>query len=186
MRKKQENPSSNSYINYRFQLGINGSLGLTDTHVNPVDTLRDKYIEKQPTSFGIAPMVGFEKGYRYGKVSVYGGMDAGLFYNHNTVGYSYIPNWGYTEDFQDAPTSGYNYGVSISPFIGINYRFNQHLSASMESSFLLSYMFSRTNYGGISSITNGVAQYWPQEVQSTSGINFSMRYLRLLTLNYHF
>ena len=73
--------------------------------------------------------------------------------------------------------------------VGIKYRFSSRFSASLESGFYLSYFLTKEKYNNIRYGNNNINTsgyiLLPISEKTTNGFNFSMSYLRFLTINYH-
>lgn len=179
--------------NFRFQLGISGTLPTNDKVTN-IDTSKVRYSTQEASSFSIQPMLGMEKVNFYGKFNFYYGVDFGPYYNYTNSGYSVytFTNYPYTGAMYSnsaglpQQSEAKKYGLSIAPFIGAKYRLSEHFSASIESGFFVSYFASKTKIyslpyinGGNKSTNTVIAD------KNYSGLDFSVKYLRFLTLNYH-
>lgn len=150
-------------------------------------------------------MFGIERVNFFGRFNFYYGMDYGPYYSYFKTGYaayiSYSTN-GYmyfnytynnsTSSFYTSPSETTKYGLTIAPFIGVKYRISGRFSASIESAFYLSYyysiskLFAQPNYY---SNNNGFNQSTFTTVATKNvihGLEFSPKYLRFLTFNYHF
>lgn len=131
----------------------------------------------------------YNNGYSSGTTVTYAVTDpfSGHVYGNNYYAYYYQngSSYAYTP-------SGSNFyllreissiGMSIAPFVGAKYRFSEHLSASIETAFYLNYFFTQVIYSNPPlPIFNSKAS----TIQRVSGFEFSPKYLRFLTLNYHF
>ncbi len=171
--------------NYRFQFGLSGGLPISED-VKRVDTSFLRYSNKPGKEINAFIMVGHERVNFYGRFNLYYGVDFGLSYNYSKVGYidyaGVYSNYNYL-----SPTETKRAELSVIPFVGAKYRFSEHFSASIESGFSLAYFISRAVIFGVSPVS------YPTTVNTVvlatanqSGITFSMKYLRFLTLNYHF
>ena len=180
--------------NYRFQLGINGTMPLTQK-VTQIDTSKGYYVTSESKQFLIQPMFGIERINFFGRFNIFYGMDFGPYYSYARTGYTVFGSYNngyyysYFNSNAGAPNETTKYGLSLIPFIGVKYRIAEHFSASMESGFNLSYYFSNTKLLAFPYFNNYTAQATLNTVSTTSkvnGISFSMMYLRFLTFNYHF
>lgn len=179
--------------NFRFQLGISGTVPAND-RVTIVDTSKVRYSTQEARSFSIQPMFGMEKVNFYGRFSFYYGIDFGPYYSFTNSGYSVYTYTNYPYGGAGYTTSAglpqqseaKKYGLSIAPFIGAKYRISEHFSANIESAFFFSYFVTKTKiysipyFNSANNSTNTVIAD-----KNYSGFDFSMKYLRFLTLNYH-
>lgn len=182
--------------NFRFQLNLSGSFPVSEK-TTQFDTLSGPYYNtKSSNSFVIQPMVGLERIKFYGKFNFYYGVDFGPYYSYNDNGYSIYKyyynnnnNGTYSYSGSLVETESKKYGLSIAPFIGIKYRISSHFSASLESGFYLSYFLTKEKYNNIGfaninpSMNGSLAL--PISEKTSHGFDFSMKYLRFLTINYH-
>jgi len=177
--------------NYRVQLALSGNIQLTQKTTQK-DTTFGHYIVKQPSQYSVQPLFGIERVNFFGKFNLYYGADFGPSYTYSSNQYNvYIysntnNNYTYYGGSYGANTSNV-FGFSIIPFVGIKYRISERFSASMESAFSLGYSFTNTKYYVYN--FNAANQSFVQKdatETNTHGLVFAMRYLRFLTLNYHF
>jgi hypothetical protein len=172
--------------NYRLQLAVNGSLHKKETV--PHDTSIIKYKSKATQSFYLQAMFGVERVNFYGKFNFYYGVDIGPYYNYINSGYTaygYVNgssiSWAAGQPYEQESRKG---GIALIPFAGAKYRFSEHFSASIESGFNLAYFFSKTTVHNLPFVGYNTLDLTLAE-ETATGIDFSMKYLRFLTLNYH-
>ena len=170
--------------NYRIQLGINGSIPVSESST-PGDTAFIFYSSKPASTFNVNLMFGKEKVNFYGKFNFYYGFDVGPYYecyNSGYMAYTYPYGGGYSGSTQRESRKA---GVAIFPFIGAKYRISEHLSASIESGFVFSYFMSKAVILSVPNITSPDNKTSTLATEKVSGFDFSIKYLRFLTLNYH-
>ncbi len=178
--------------NFRFQLNLSGTFPVSEK-TTQTDSVQYHYSNKGASSFTIQPMFGIERIKFYRKFNFYYGVDFGPYYSYIDNGYMVFK---YT--YLNSGTYGYNasngfpvetqskkYGVSVAPFIGIKYRISSHFSASLESCFYLSYFITKEKSYNIPYYYNPSNSTVLISEKTTHGFDFSMKYLRFLTINYH-
>ena len=174
--------------NYRFQLFLSGAFPVSEK-TKQLDTLNTYYDSKSYSTFMIQPMIGLERIKFYGKFNFYYGVDFGPSYSYSNNGYSVIKYYSNNYGSSNLETESKKYGLSVAPFIGIKYRFSSRFSASLESGFYLSYFLTKEKYNNIRYGNNNINTsgyiLLPISEKTTNGFNFSMSYLRFLTINYH-
>jgi hypothetical protein len=195
--------------NYRFQIAFNGTLPLTEK-VTALDTTHGRYMSKQAIGYSIQPMFGIERVNFFNRFNIFYGCDFGPSFTYGRSGYIYYTyhytsggSTYYNTNYYYTNTSGLYYyndqageskkiGLSVAPFIGVKYRISERFSASMESAIFLTYFYSVTKlyaqpyYSNTNSL-NPIPNLTTVAAKNTvSGVEFSPRYLRFLTFNYHF
>ena len=149
-------------------------------------------------------MFGIERVNFFGRFNIFYGLDFGPYYNYSKFGYAlYEYNNGNTNyynyslnnpngNYAFGPSESNKFGFAVSPFIGAKYRISERFSASIESSFFLSYFYSFNKiyaapyYSGNSTSFNAIEFNHVAAKTTINGIQFNMNYLRFLTFNYHF
>ena len=178
--------------NFRFQLNLSGTFPVSEK-TTQTDTVQYRYSNKGASSFTIQPMFGIERIKFYGKFNFYSGVDFGPYYSYSDNGYlaykyTYLNNttYGYNNYIAfPIETQSKKYGVSVAPFIGIKYRISSHFSASLESGFYLSYFITKEKNYNIPFFYNPNNSTTLISEKTSHGFDFSMKYLRFLTINYH-
>jgi hypothetical protein len=183
VKKKSHLVSLTFSENYRFQLGLSGSVPISSHTIQSQDSLHTTVVNTY-SQFSIQPLVGLEKIYYYGRFNLYGGLDAGPYYNRMSQGYSVLSGSNYYTG--TLPLTSWGAGIAIIPFAGMKYRLTERFSVSLESAFTLAYNYTKTVYGGVSYSNGQNTQTWTKSEAQLSTLIFNMRYLRFLTLNYHF
>jgi hypothetical protein len=176
--------------NFRFQLGLSGTIPTTD-NVKMVDSSTNRYSSQEARTYSIQLMAGMEKVNFYGKFNFYYGFDFGPYYNYSNTGYSSLiyTNGGGAYSFSGGfpeQTEAKKMGVTFAPFVGAKYRISEHFSATIESAFYLSYFLSETKIMDLPYYYSTVRTNKVVAVKNSSGFDFSVKYLRFLTVNYHF
>lgn len=169
--------------NYRFQLNLSGSIPITSNTSQGLDSNRTEIVNPS-SQFSIQPLVGIEKIYYYARFNLYGGLDAGPNYNRMSQGYILVSGYNYYSN--NYPMTSWGAGFSFIPFVGMKYRLTERFSLSAESAFALAYNYTKTVYGGVAYSNGSGSQTWAKSETRFSALTFNMRYLRFLTLNYHF
>jgi hypothetical protein len=184
--KKQSHLVSLTFSeNYRIQVNVSGSVPFSTT-VTQTPNVGTTDI-KPNSQFSIQPLFGIEKIYYYGRFNLFGGMDGGPEYHHmyqdynnnNNLGYYYY----YQNDYSNTISGG---GFSLIPFVGAKYRLSEHFSLTAESALSIGYSFTKTvTKGGYVTPNTGILTNVTTETK-TNSLDLNTRYLRFLTLNYHF
>ncbi|MFN8438723.1 MAG: hypothetical protein U0V72_13995 [Cytophagales bacterium] len=205
--KRKIKQSQNCLKNYRFQLYLNGYIP-TKNKVTQNDTTNGKFDYESEKFFYIQPMIGIEKIKSYGKFKLFYGIDIGAFYSYRNSGYMYYyqknsnvanlyNNYYYIYNYTQnpnlfSPNTNYNtngiwnkYGATIAPFFGVKYFFTDRFSASIETSFYLSYFNMKIKLLPYYSNNNSTAKNIATKIEN-EGLDFNLKYLRFITFNYHF
>ena len=180
--------------NYRFQLGLSGTIPISEK-TKALDTSVNRFASQDARTFSIQAMIGKERVKFYGRFNFYYGYDIGPYYLYSYSGYT-VTTYSY-QNYGGSSwiTNNNNYpwlqsettkiGLGLAPFIGAKYRFSEHFSASMESSFFLSYFFSRTKLSSLPNVNNANSASTNVADKRSSGLEFYVKYIRFLTINYH-